>query len=289
MQFLTILQQPYPLAENKWKIIVSVSLFITFFMLFFQPFGLQRFDSQVKSLILAGYGLITFCILILNLIAIEKIFKKTFSEEKWTTGKQIIWLMWILFSIGLGNFFYSQAIFKFIPNTFRVLYVFQIYTLSIGTIPIVVITLFTQNYLLKRNSLSANQISDKLTSSESSKDVASDKIILLAENEKDRVELKENNLIYIEAEGNYISVVWLEENNIRKTLLRSTLKRILQQVNRSPYLFRCHRAFIVNIKKIAGIKGNAQGYRLSLESCDFVVPVSRNYIHPFNHLVKKIK
>ena len=289
MLFPKTLHQPYPVIENKWKIIVSVSLFITFFMIFFQPFGLQRFNSQIKPLILGGYGLITFCILILNLIVIEKTFKKTFTEEKWTTGKQIIWLMWILFSIGLGNFFYSQALFNFIHNTFRVLCVFQFYTLSIGAIPIVVITLFTQNYLLKRNSLSANEISGKLISSESSKVDASNKITLVAENEKDQVVFQENNLFYIEAEGNYISVVWMKENNIQKTLLRSTLKRILQQVNNSPYLFQCHRAFIVNIKKIVGIKGNAQGYKLNLDTSDFVVPVSRNYIHSFNHLMKKIK
>jgi len=289
MQFLTTLHRPYPIAENKWKIIVSVSLFITFFMLIFQPFGLQRFDSQIKPLILGGYGLITFSILILNLIVIEQIFKKTFSEEKWTTGKQIIWLMWILFSIGLANFFYSQAMFNFTHNNIRVLYIFQLYTLSIGSIPIVIITLFTQNYLLKRNSLSANEISDKLNISESSAINPSNKIVLIAENLKDQVKLEVNNILYIEAEGNYISVVWIEENKVRKNLLRSTLKRIKLKTNSSPYLFQCHRAFIVNIKKITGIKGNAQGYKLNLQSCDFVVPVSRNYINSFNHLAGKIK
>ncbi len=258
-------------------------------MLLFQPFGLQRFESQIKLLILTGYGFITFFILIINLVVVEKIFKKTFSEKNWTTGKQIIWLLWILFSIGLGNFFYSQALFSFIHNTFRVLCFFQIYTLTIGAIPIVVITLFTQNYLLKKNSLSANEISDKLSPSDSSATDPSNNIVLVAENQKDRLELSANDIMYIEAEGNYISVVWFEENKTQKTLLRSTLKRIKQQVNSSPYLFQCHRAFIVNIKKITGIRGNAQGYRLNLHSCNSVVPVSRNYIHSFSHLVGKIK
>jgi DNA-binding LytR/AlgR family response regulator len=197
--------------------------------------------------------------------------------------------MWIIFSIGLGNFFYSQALFTFIQNSFRVLYIFQLYTLSIGIIPVVVITLLTQNYLLKRNSSMANAISGKLTAPESSAIDPANKITLIAENQKDEVELPVNNILFIEAEGNYVSVVWTEDNEIQKTLLRSTLKSIIQQVSGSPYLFRCHRAFIVNIKKIAGIKGNAQGYKLNMHTCNSIVPVSRNYIHPFKHLVEKIK
>ncbi len=57
MHFSEFIRQPYPTIENKWKIIVSIGLFITIFMLLFQPFGLQTYSNQIKYYILSGYGL----------------------------------------------------------------------------------------------------------------------------------------------------------------------------------------------------------------------------------------
>ncbi len=288
MYLIKLLRQPYPIIENKWKIIISISLFITLFMLLFQPFGLQAFRSQIKYVILTGYGFVTFCILVFNLIVLETVFSMLFKEENWTAGKQILWLIWILFTIGSGNFFFSQAVFMSIRMNFHAFFFFQLYTLTIGAIPILILTLYTQNYLLRRNIQSANQISGELKNHSAGERELTDNFILLADNRKDKLQIGMQNLLYIESEGNYVSIAWLDSGKIKKTLLRSTLKRIKEQIIHLPYLFQCHRAFIVNCKNITDVKGNAQGFRLRLLSCDSVIPVSRNYLHTFRRLMKKL-
>jgi len=77
-------RKPYPLNLNKWAVIISISLFISFFMVTFQPFGLQNLESDRASFLLAGYGLVTFVVLVFDMIILPRVFPGIFSEERWT-------------------------------------------------------------------------------------------------------------------------------------------------------------------------------------------------------------
>jgi DNA-binding LytR/AlgR family response regulator len=106
---------------------------------------------------------------------------------------------------------------------------------------------------------------------------APDQLILVAENEKDRLEVSSEDLLYIESADNYSAVVFLSKGNISKQLIRASLKRIESQIG-LPYMIRCHRSYIVNLKQISTIKGNAQGYKIEFKTASASqVPVSRNY------------
>jgi DNA-binding LytR/AlgR family response regulator len=56
-----------------------------------------------------------------------------------------------------------------------------------------------------------------------------------------------------------------------------------------PFLFRCHRAYIVNLDRVTNIGGNAQGYRLSLSNNPEVVPVSRAKGVQLQQLIHRIR
>ena len=47
MDILEYLRKPYPLNLNRWGIIIVISLFVSVFMLVFQPFGLHGMESYV--------------------------------------------------------------------------------------------------------------------------------------------------------------------------------------------------------------------------------------------------
>ena len=72
---------------------------------------------------------------------------------------------------------------------------------------------------------------------------------------------------------------------MKKQILRSSLKRIEIQ-NPYNYIVRSHRAYIVNLKWIHKIEGNAAGYKLHLKDTEITVPVSRNY---GPEVIKKLK
>lgn len=53
-----------------------------------------------------------------------------------------------------------------------------------------------------------------------------------------------------------------------------------------PFIIRCHRAFLVNIRMVVKVDGNSQGYKLNLEGCEEEVPVSRAYAKEVKALIE---
>jgi LytTr DNA-binding domain-containing protein len=269
------LNQAFPLPANKWKVIIPISAFIGVFMVLFQPFGLINYHDTYKTLIFLGYGLVTFLVLVFNLFIIQTVFKKYFELKNWTVGKQILWLMWIIFTIGIANYLYSSAIFSIFEG-FKAFLLFQFFTVIIGIIPIVVVTIVTQNVQLSYNLKEAHEFNNKLGTKNKLSD-SGRTICLIADNEKDKFDVELSYLLYIESFGNYIRVCYSSEDKPENIVLRSSLKRIESQLSDYPAIVKCHRAFLVNVSQIAKVKGNSQGLRLTLQNLDIEIPVSRAY------------
>jgi len=277
------LQQPYPLFENRWRIILSISLFIALFILVFQPFGISNYTGEYKHLFESGYGVVTLIVLIIDLFVFPFFLEDWFISQKWTVLKQMIWQLWILFSIGLGNFLYSSIFLQF-SNGFQAFLIYQFYTLVVGVLPILIITILHQNALLSENLKLANEMNGDLTGFNVLQ-VPDEKVRISAENNKDKIEINQSDFIYIGSTGNYIQVFYLVKNELKSILLRNTLKQIEEQVKDCPAILKCHRAFLVNKDKILRVKGNSQGLRLVLKDTTDEIPVSRNYSKSLREII----
>ncbi|WP_089734667.1 LytTR family transcriptional regulator DNA-binding domain-containing protein [Chryseobacterium jejuense] len=77
--------------------------------------------------------------------------------------------------------------------------------------------------------------------------------------------------------GKLLHIVLFRQQYSKKIWLRISLSNILAQVQ-TPTIKRCHRSYIINLGKVKNIKGNAQGYKLTLPEIDFDIPVSRSFI-----------
>jgi len=267
------LSQPYPSHVNKWKTVSAISLFIGLFMLIFQPFGLSNYHGPNKALLCMGYGLVTFVAVLINTVVVQPLFKAWFASHKWTVLKQIIWLSWIIFSIGLGNYIYTAS-FSTMWSIKALLY-FQFFTVAVGLMPIIVLTIVNQNRLLAQNLKSAQEFNSQLKSGDTCNE--QQPVTLLADNEKDECQFDLANLLYIESIGNYIEIYLWANNELKKVVLRSSLKRIEMQLEAYKSVMKCHRAFLINNGRIKEVKGNSQGLRLVLEHAETDIPVSRNY------------
>ncbi len=282
---LKFLNKSYPIASTfiaNVKIIMIVGFFVGIFIFFLKPFGLINLEIKYSSIFLLGYGLVTSLVLFFNLIFIKSIFQKLFIEDKWTVLKNILWLLWIISTIGFANYLYSSFVFSF-PFTNRILIGFQIYTLLIGIIPVTIITLVNQNNYLKKNIKEANSILKNIEKQEDTP-TTNKEIELFAENGKDKIKLELQNLLFLESSGNYVEVNYLEDEKLKTKLLRSSLKRIHNSISDYSNLFKSHRAFIINIDNITNVKGNAQGYQISMKNSDKKVPISRNFIEAFKEI-----
>jgi hypothetical protein len=267
------LNQPYPLSGNQWKTAIMVSLYISLFMYFFQPFGLAAFKSEYRSYYEIGYGLVTFMVLSFDLYLMPLVFKSIFKSSSWTVLKQIIWQMWILFTIGIFNFLYSAAFLGF-TNYFKAFFIFQFFTLLVGVFPVVLVTIINQNRLLAKNLKIANNCNNDLPQREKPQ-LNNEKICISSESNKDNFEVHTSDLLYITSFGNYIQAYYLNNGEPKKIVLRNTLKQTEDQLKDVHCMIKCHRAFLVNKNKIIRVKGNSQGLRLEIDGTDDEVPVSR--------------
>jgi hypothetical protein len=112
-------------------------------------------------------------------------------------------------------------------------------------------------------------------------------IMLYGENQGDKLEVDPYGLLAVQAMDNYVNVYWQHQNILRTTMLRSTLSDLALQLKMLPGIFRCHRGWLVNTKKVTMVDGNAQGLRLSLDLLPQHVPVSRANISAYRQLAEQ--
>jgi LytTr DNA-binding domain len=270
------LRTPYPFYLNDERKNLWLCVGIGFFIMFF----LSVYKSE-KNYIL--FGTVTVIILIFNMIVLARLFPKPLDPTRWTIGKYILLTLWHLISIGivstLINIFYVHAECTVMENMSRAF----ANVATTGVITIALVSLFLRNYQLRENlanALAANQELQKIDSLRLQKEFPSKvtppekQMTTLQTETSETFSFSLPDLIYIEADDNYSTIVWRNGHGVERKLLRVNLKSIENQINNS-FTIRCHRSFIVNINAISNIIGNTNGYKLVMADLDVTIPVSR--------------
>jgi hypothetical protein len=287
---LPFLSKPYPYNPVSGKDLGSnflIGCFVAFFLLVFQPFDISLWETSYRFWKIMGFGLVSFlCPTIFRLLSVLAL-RGSRPEESWMVWKEILALVFVLLFIALGNMLYGNLI--------------GIATISVGHLALAVLATFllgifpiTANVALKYNRFQALNQKEALHIEQELKDyqqrteteqfqqhdssrIETPLLIFVAENEKDRLELKPEDLLYIESADNYSNVVFLKKGLLSRQLIRGSLKRLEAQIA-VPYIVRCHRSYIINIRQVDAVSGNAQGYKAGFKVAGVdPVPVSRNY------------
>ena len=110
--------------------------------------------------------------------------------------------------------------------------------------------------------------------------------IILSGCRNDSLIVNPQDILYVESMRNYLNVVYFDNSELRLKRLRSTLKDLEKMLTPYPYIFRIHRAFLVNIHFITQVSGNAAGYKVELFSTNKILPVSKSYVSIFKEKIK---
>lgn len=103
-------------------------------------------------------------------------------------------------------------------------------------------------------------------------------INLMDNNGNLKLSVKLDNLYYIKAEDNYINVFYQRNGTIASYMLRCKMKTIEDNCVDVSSLMRCHRSYIVNIKKVSVLHNEADGFVLDFERQGLdSIPVSKTY------------
>ena len=279
----SFLQQPYPFGDNvrrKLAFCGGVGLFVSLFLAVFEPFGFDELPSSTKWRHALLFGFVTFLISSFFQIALPKFFPKPFREEVWRSWKEIVYLLTTTLFIGAGN--YGLMLILYPQNTELANFLrAELITLQVGIFPICFIVFKKQITMYRRYATEARAVTEDMHTEEKSLKVEEAavnvaKIVLRGDNQKEELVLFPNDLFFISSADNYVQIRYLQEGVQKSMLMRSTLKKMEEQLAPASSFFRCHRMYIVNLKLVSTVTGNAQGLKLHLPGLDEQIPVSRN-------------
>ena len=299
----TYLNQPAEISQRPWIIVVTASIAVCFVLLFLQPFGLMSIELPKRWFLIAGFTLITALSTTITGYLFPMIFRQFYAPQRWTIWKNILNNIVIILFITVWNTLFDWGAGRnFSGPLLPLLYAYTLATMIVGVIPAIMSSFIVRNGALKQNLIAAQEINranraynDSYYNSSNNnalknKDIrhtenadsqntgANRDSVILSGNTKESFKLNPANIIYIEAYGNYIKVVYLSESKKVQKPLRITIARIEEVLALYPYMIRCHRSFIVNISHILVAEGNSHGLRLKLKPDGETIPVSRSYV-----------
>ncbi len=136
---LKSLNKKYPFNDDlkiNVRSIISISLGIFLFLLFFQPFNIQNPDFNNRLIILATFGAITLVLLSIIRLVIPSIFSRAFSDERWNIKKEIIIdLLFVIFNSVAFSFFARYV--GQIPISFHVVIIIVIISITAAAVLVV--------------------------------------------------------------------------------------------------------------------------------------------------------
>lgn len=278
---LKFLKRSYPFNDDlkrNAKIIFFISVSIFLFLFLFQPLDINALADKEKLLLVAGLGAITFLSLSINLLVLPSIIPHIFLHKEWVIWKEILWNLWLLFTISFGYYLMYKTLGIIEFNFYMILKM-----ILIAIIPLTGLIVFNHNRLLRHHLKTANDLNRKLKSHK----VVHEKLIHFdSEYQNNKLSLKARLLILIRSADNYIEIFWKDDSGIKSQLIRSTLIKAQKLIEEYNYFFKCHRSFIVNVNYIDRVEGNSQGYKLFFENLDFNVPVSKKSVKELKDRVK---
>ena len=275
-------QKPYPLVESakeKLGIALGSGIIVVFILIIIRPFGIE--SSKEMFPFLLGFGFIDFMVTAMHLFLFPMLFPTIIKSSDWTTGKNVLGILWILFTIAIVNYFYGQHLGKeayvagleSMDNITMISWI--VITFSVGAIPVVFILYILEKYLFQRNRNRAASLSKGI---KKQSDLPIDKPIELKSSKETILTISASDLICVKAEGgNYATVFWHEGTVVKKEMIRLTLVGFLEKTSGIPTIVRCHKSYIINRNKVVSFQGNARSVMIVLDGMDFKVPASRSF------------
>ncbi len=266
-----VLNKPFPEMERPtyFKLLISLSLFVTFFLYIFEPFGLSTLQEN-QFLICLGFGSMTFVGAMIYDFIFHVILRLNSNSEKWTYGKWVVDNLGYMLFISLANFLYARlVIIGFINWEFFPQMIYS--TFMIGIIPLLSIGAWTLLKGEKKYQTIAEEINQNRAAPNTRNAQAATTLF----------DISTDRIRYVEALQNYSKIGYITpQGAIKEKIERITLKDVLSEAEGSP-IVKCHRSYLVNLDAVITTSGNAQGLLLSLADCDKVIPVSRTWVPEF--------
>lgn len=285
LKILNKLNLLYQSVRKELNLFLSISLGIFLFILFFQPFQLENLDFNNRLLFVAGMGVIVFIFMFLFRITLPWLFQRF--PEKIHEGVIPYYIS------GFLIFVFSAVAFAFYlkyVGSQHISYYIMFRIILICLAPPTALRLFDIYRELRQQKESLTEEKKLLENQvETYKENNLNKTIeFVSDSKTENLNLPVSDVALIKSADNYVEVVYKEGNDIRKKLIRNTLKNIELLISQYSNFIRCHRTYIVNTYYIEKLNRKLNNYWLTIKGYNEQVAVSRQYLLKMKEVISKL-
>jgi DNA-binding LytR/AlgR family response regulator len=269
------LDQLVQLLNEKLRLLLSISFGIFLFILFFQPFPIDRFDFNDNLLFVAGFGAIVFLFMFLLRVAIPWMIKKSHQTVNEPVLTSYLSGFIILALCSVAFVFYLRYV-GFVSISFYI--VFKVVLTCLA--PPVALKLYDVNKeLIQQNeSLISERKTIQKQVEKYEEDNLNKSIEFISETGTENLTLLIAEVVFIQSADNYIEIAYMDGDNFKKMLIRNTLKNIELQIKQYSNFIRCHRTCIINMHYIEKLNQDYSSHWITLKGYHEKIPVSRQYL-----------
>ncbi|WP_188769668.1 LytTR family transcriptional regulator DNA-binding domain-containing protein [Emticicia aquatilis] len=269
--FIAAFKKPMATSISSFRgfiISLLVGLFVAIVAVGVQPFGISEFVNSSKTLYLIGFGVVAFVGMLVAKFVLPMILSNFYNDQQWTVARQVVHLTITILIVGTLIMAYSNY-FSITAFTF----VDILKAVAIAIIPITLITFIQQNLFHNKFSTTAENINSSL---ESINPPASKQLfpVMVFGESGQKLSLIPNQLIYAETSKDSTDFYWQSLMGVEKTTIQTPLAQVEKELAAHPQFVRLHRNYVINMRGIHKVEGNARGYRLRIARTKHEIPVS---------------
>ncbi len=255
------------LTTERFRCLLALNcaLFVYFFLVFFQPFGVNNYkpDSVFSPKLMLGI-LPVIPVFFVTIYLSERFLRPAFNKISnlgspgWFVLEFLVIgsVSFLLYNV-LGNF----HDFNFQSYLFHVLEVSSVIIFPFGA------TLFYFRFKkLETEYREVLSVSDARSSMD-------ELLHLKGDYKKDEIALKPKEIVYLVSEDNYVGLNYLDGKELKNYLIRSTLSKMEKTLD-PQYFIRCNRSHLVNVVHVLSFKKKQGRIWIQLRGSDLEIPVS---------------
>lgn len=272
------LNQLIYLVKEELALLLSLGFGVFLFVLFFQPFTLDKFDFNNSLLFVAGLGAIVFVFVVLVRVVFPWLIQKYDKGDNETIFSSFMsgFIIFVLSATAFAFYLhYVGSVDMTIYNLFKVALICLSPPLALRLYDAYKELKLQNESLLKDVERAEKQV-EKFVEDDLNKSIE-----FISGYTSDNLNLLISDIAFIKSADNYVEIAYLEEGIIKKSLIRNTLKNIEQQMRPYRSFLRCHRICIVNTHHIEKLTKEANNHWLTIIGYDEQIPVSRQYLLKF--------
>jgi len=274
--------KPFQLLDSfksRWLLVTFCGVFSFLFLNIFEPFKIGNwFDGVQTSLFLI---LTSFSAAGMAALAVTQFVIRTLLGIQLTTRIRFaLWLFLEFFLISIAVHVVNHLVTKHpLLDLHEYLQTLK-YTLLVSVLPyfLALLLLYVQEQL---------QVVEELTL-KANRPANVENVNITDENGKMILSLASRNILYFKSEDNYILLYYKVENQLKKELIRTNLKKLEQELDH-PNFIRIHRSYMINSQNLISAAKTPRGYQVKMELApEATLPVSATYHKEFeDRLIQK--